>query len=331
MSNSARIAFLLVVLDAIFAAAAPFLKIDVAYPAAIGILVGLAALFVVPGRLRLVVVILDALVGGYLFFRADSFWGLFTCGVVVLWCLVGLLPIMDAGWRFRTGLAVVTLAGASVILLPTLQSMSGGKIHCPQYIKDRMDFQIAAGLDLRGGLRLVYTVEVEEAIRDKRDHYADEMKLELATIYGFHSGEGLIKHDELEKLESKVKITLPESAVIRLKFKDPADVAKLDERFLKKFSAELAMNPGPATDEATFKIRAEVESQIRERAVSQAKDTVNRRIDGLGLKEAGVTSRDEDIIIEVPGENEADFEKTKETVRLTARLEFKMVDDEKDF
>ncbi len=331
MSNSARIAFFLVVLDAIFAAVAPFLKIDIAYPAAIGILVGLAALFVVPGRLRLVVVVLDSLVGGYLFFRADSFWGLFTCGAIVVWCLVGLLPVMDANWRFRTGLVTVAFFSATIILLPTLQTLSGGKIHCPQYIKDRMDFQIAAGLDLRGGLRLVYTVEVEEAIRDKRDRYADEMRLELATMYGFHSGEGLIKHEELTKLEDKVRVSVPESSIIRLKFKDPADVAKIDERFLKKFSAELSMQPGPADDEVTFKIRSEVESQIRERAVTQAKDTVNRRIDGLGLKEASVTSRDEDIIIEVPGENQADFEKTKETVRLTARLEFKMVDDEKDF
>ncbi len=39
------------------------------------------------------------------------------------------------------------------------------------------------GLDLRGGLRLVYTVEVEEAIRDKRDRYADEIsRLTGATV-----------------------------------------------------------------------------------------------------------------------------------------------------
>jgi len=30
-------------------------------------------------------------------------------------------------------------------------------------------------------MRLVYTVEVDEAIRDKRDHFADDMRLQLAT------------------------------------------------------------------------------------------------------------------------------------------------------
>ncbi len=331
MSSSSKIAILLVVLDAIFAAAAPYLKIDIAYPAALGCIVGLAALFMVPSRVRLGLIILDAIVGGYLFFRADSFWGLVTCAIAVLWCLIGLLPIMDGGWRFRMGLAVCSFAGATLILLPTLESMSGGKIKCPQYIRDRMGFQIAAGLDIRGGLRLVYTVEVEEAIRDKRDHYADEMRQELATMYGFHSGEGSVKREELAKLEDKAHVSMPEASIIRVKFKDPADVAKIDDRFLKKFTAELGMTPGPGNDEVTFKIRSEIESQIRDRAVAQAKDTINRRVDELGLREANVTTRDEDIIVEVPGENEQAFENIKEIIRRTARLEFKMVDDETDF
>jgi preprotein translocase subunit SecD len=70
-----------------------------------------------------------------------------------------------------------------------------------------------------------------------------------------------------------------------------------------------------------------VESQTRDRAVAQAKDTINRRIDTMGLKEAAITTRDEDIIIEVPGIDEASFREVKDTIRKTARLEFKMVDD----
>ena len=40
-------------------------------------------------------------------------------------------------------------------------------------------------------------------------------------------------------------------------------------------------------DEITFKIRGDVESQIRERAVAQAKDTVSRRVDELGARGHG--------------------------------------------
>src|SRR5262249_32595433 len=122
-------------------------------------------------------------------------------------------------------------------------------LHAPAYLKDRITFGIAPGLDLSGGLRLVYTVEVEDAIRDKRDHFADEMRQELATTMGFHSGEGRVTREELSKLEEKVHVAEPEAALIRLKFHDKADKSKLDDRFNKKFLSELGMTQGPGDDE----------------------------------------------------------------------------------
>jgi preprotein translocase subunit SecD len=265
---------------------------------------------------------------GALFFHFDNFWGLVVSGLSFVCAGCGLLPVMDGVWRLRLGFILSTFLAALVALWPTLHGMSAGKIPLPAYIRDRVGFGIAPGLDLRGGIRLVYTVEVEEAIRDKRDHFADEMRQELATIFALHSGEGRVTRDELNKLEQFVHVSQPETALVRLKLKDKNDKAKIDERFAKKFLGEMSETVGPADDEITFKIRADVESQIRERAVTQAKDTVSRRIDDKGLKEAAVTTRDEDIIVEVPGIDEAAFNDIKEIIRKTARLEFKMVDDE---
>jgi preprotein translocase subunit SecD len=276
-------------------------------------------------------VVLGAGAAGFLFYQADSFWGLVASVLIAILTLVTMLPVMDGVWRFKVGFVFCTFLLANLVLLPTIESATKGKVHCPEYIKDHMSSAIAEGLDLQGGMRLVYTVEVEEAIRDKRDHFADEMRQELAVIYQVHSGEGLISRDEAAKLEAKVHIAMPESALIRLRFKDLADTAKVDDRFNKKFLQELSMTKGPGDGEITYKIRTEVESQIRERAVNQAKDTVNRRVDELGLREANVTTRDEDIIVEVPGENEKTFNDIKEIIRRTARLEFKMVDDPADF
>jgi preprotein translocase subunit SecD len=276
-------------------------------------------------------VALGAIGAGFLFYKADSFWGVVASSLVFLLTLFALLPVMDSAWRFKVGFVFCTFLTAVLVLLPTIEGATGGKVKCPAYIRDHMSFAIAEGLDLQGGMRLVYTVEVEEAIRDKRDHFADEMRQQLATLFQIHSGDGLITREEAAKLEAKVHIYTPESALIRLKFKDKGDVSKVDERFDKKFLTELAETRGPGEDEVSYKIRAEVESQIRERAVNQAKDTVNRRVDELGLREANVTTRDEDIIVEVPGENEKTFNDIKEIIRRTARLEFKMVDDSGDF
>src|SRR5215472_2839121 len=206
-----------------------------------------------------------------LFFHFDSFWGLIVSALVFCWALFGLVPAMDGPWRLKLGFIVAVFLGALVALWPTLNNMSGGKVPLPAYIRDRVTFAIAPGLDLRGGMRLVYTVEVDEAIRDKRDHFADEMRQELATSFGLHSGEGRVTRGELEKLEEKVRVAQPETALIRLQFKDKNDKSKIDERFGRKFLGELAQTQGPAENEVTFKIRADVESQIRDRAVAQAK------------------------------------------------------------
>jgi len=282
---------------------------------------------------------------GTLFFYFDNFWGVFVAGLVAIWAVFGLLPVMDGPWRLKVGFVAAVFVGASASLWPTVDgflptassppvvgplaplSALGRHLHCPAYLKNNINFAIAPGLDLSGGLRLVYTVEVDEAIRDKRDHFADEMRQELATAFALHSGEGRITREELGGLDSKVHVSQPETALIRLKFKDKADKSKVDDRFAKKFLTELSETQGPSDDEITFKIRADIESQIRERAVAQAKDTVSRRVDELGLREAAVTTRDEDIIVEVPGSNEDSFRDIKETIRRTARLEFKMVDD----
>ncbi len=279
-------------------------------------------------RRNALVLALAAAVCGFLFYKADSFWGVVTCGLIIVWSLIGALPIMDGPWRIKTGLAFCTFVAASVVLWPTVERMSGGRAKCPSYIKNNITFGIVQGLDLQGGMRLVYTVEVEEAIRDKRDRFADEMRQELATSFKFHSGDAVLSREEAQKLEEKVHISLPDSANIRVKFKDPADLGKLDDRFNKKFGTELTQQRSPTPGELTFKIRSEVESQIRERAVAQAKDTVSKRVDEMGLREASVTIRDEDIIVEVPGQDQKAFDDIKEIIRKTARLEFKMVDDE---
>ena len=281
-------------------------------------------------RNSLAVIVVTGVVG-FLFYKADSFWGLVTSALVIVMSLVLMLPVLDGGWRFRAGFVLCTFLTASLVLLPTLHNVTGGKVPCPEYIRDRMNFAIAPGLDLRGGMRLVYTVEVEEAIRDKRDHLADEMRQSLAVLFGVHSGDGPLTHDETAKLEAKVHVGMPESSIIRLKFTDPADIAKIDDRFNKKFLGDLSTARGPAPNEVQYKIRNETETLIRDRAVAQAKDTVIKRIDEKGLREATVTTRDEDIIVEVPGEDERAFNDIKETIRRTARLEFKMVDDETDF
>ena len=237
-------------------------------------------------------------VGAGLAAHFHTFWVLGTLSLGMVWALFTALPTMDLAWRAKMGLVVAIGIGAFVSLWPTLDAMSGGKFPAPQYIKDNVPFRLVAGLDLRGGMRLVYTVDVDEAIKDKRDRYYDEMRQQLAIDFGLHQGDKAPTREVLAELDKKVRVEKPRDRAntILVTFNDEADAAKIDDAFIQRFG-ELSYQRTSDPKVFRFRIRTEVESLIRERAVEQAKDTINRRIDELGLREAAVSTRDEDIII----------------------------------
>jgi preprotein translocase subunit SecD len=261
------------------------------------------------------------------------FWAMVVLAMVALTCAFAAIEVVDLSWRLRFSVAA-SIAGLGFLALwPTLPALTSGKIPCPQYIQDKVSFRLVAGLDLRGGMRLVYTVDVDEAIKDKRDSYYEDMRREAAKLYGLHEGDEIPSDEVYAKLRDKVDIVAPRAPgnVIRVSVKPSADPSKLDERFLDRFRNELGFTRSADQRNLEFKIKTSIETEIRDRAVGQAKEIIGRRIDTLGLREAALSTRDEDIIIEVPGEDEKSFSSIRETISQTARLEFKMLDDDTDF
>ena len=298
---------------------------------------GLAALFVLSGFAfrseRWVLLLAGAFAGGAAAAaHADAFWPMVLLGTLSLWLAFAAVDVMDLGWRMRCSLTLTACLFGFLVLWPTMPNWSD-HIKCPAYIQEHVSFRLVSGLDLRGGLRLVYTVDVDEAIKDKRDHYYEDMRLEAAKVFGLHTGDELPSEEVFKKLREKVEIESPRRPVdeIRVKVKEGADPSKLDERFLEKFRGEMSFTRTQDQRTLTFKIRSNVGSQIRERAVGQAREIILRRVDELGLREAAVSSRDEDIIVEVPGEDEKSFATIREIISQTARLEFKLLDDDSDF
>lgn len=262
----------------------------------------------------------------------DAFWPMVILGMIGAWAAFTATEVVDFNWRLRAGLAGVVVGLAALVMWPTVSGWTD-KIPCPTFIKERVSFRLIAGLDLRGGLRLVYTVDVDEAIKDKRDHYYEDMRRELAKLFGLHQGDDTPSEQVYQKLREKVDIEAPRGRadVIRLRVKEGVDPGKIDERFLSQFRAELGYTRTQDQRGYEFQIRSQVQSSIRERAVSQAREIILRRVDELGLREAAISTRDEDIIVEVPGEDEKGFATIREIISQTARLEFKMVDDDTDF
>jgi preprotein translocase subunit SecD len=270
-----------------------------------------------------------AAAGGYY----DAFWPLVCFALLAGVAFVLGLRVLDQNWRLRFGIVMSVSVLALVSLWPSLETMSGGRVACPAYIKERVKFRLVAGLDLRGGLRLVYTVDVNEALKDRRDRHYEDMQIALSKLFELHSGDERPPEEVYAKLRDKVTLEKPvgDARAIKLTVRDAANAGKIDTKFQQDFAAELTFSQAADRLTYNFTLRNTVETQIRESAVAQAKEIIMRRVDELGLREAAVSTREEDIIVEVPGQDEAAFKEIRDIISQTARLEFKLLDDETDF
>lgn len=300
--------------------------------------IGIALLLVAAGLLRRAkraVLWTAAIVAGGAATAAhfDAFWPMAMLGLSVLWMAILGLNTIDSGWCMRFGLTLVSAVLGFLVMWPSLDTMSGGKFPCPAWVEHRIAFRLVSGLDLRGGMRLVYTVDVDEAIKDKRDRYFEDMRVELAKAYGLHSGTERPSEDVYVKLRQLVDIDAPRrpANVLRVTVKPGADPSKIDARLLQIFSGDLSMSRTGDQRSIVFTMKSRSETAIRERAVGQAREIILRRVDELGLREAAVSTRDEDIIVEVPGEDQKAFDSIREIISQTARLEFKLLADDEDF
>jgi preprotein translocase subunit SecD len=271
----------------------------------------------------------SAAAGGYY----DSFWTLTCFAIIGVAAFVAGLKVLDSNWRMRFGVVFGVATLAIISLWPSLESMSGGRLPCPAYVKEHVKFRLVAGLDLRGGLRLVYNVDVNEALKDRRDRHYEDMQIALSKLFELHSGDERPSEEVYAKLRSKVTLEKPagDARAIKLTLASDADKAKIDTQFLQSFATELTFSQSADQMSYLFRLRNGIETQIRESAVAQAKEIILRRVDDLGLREAAISTREEDVIVEVPGQDEAAFKDIRDIIGQTARLEFKLLDDDNDF
>jgi len=171
----------------------------------------------------------------------------------------------------------------------------------------------------------MYEVEVAEYIRDRRDTVIDDVRERLTVELGLHHGDEPPSEQALSKLAKRVSIKRRGTQEIQLTFRKEKDAAKLSRRFLERWRdlEEVSREGG----DVILRLADREIQDMRETAVKQAVEIISNRIDELGLKETSVTSRDEDIVVEVPGASERDFARIKDIIGRTARLEFLICDD----
>ncbi|UCH29581.1 MAG: protein translocase subunit SecD [Myxococcales bacterium] len=242
---------------------------------------------------------------------------------------------MDRGWYLRLAIVV----GSSVLGFLALWPSIDRWLPCPDIVKETFENQINPGLDIKGGLRLMYEVEVDEYIRDRRDRIAEQVQRQCGVLIGVVPEEEVddLSKAKLEEIQQRCKVERVDKEggairAIRITFSNQEDADKLSKTWVRDYFRDLRVASGVGGLVVDLHMREEQLTNMRETAVRQSERTITNRIDTLGVLEPTVIARpnDGDIIIEVPGAQEASFERIKSIISRTAQLKFQIVDDEGD-
>ncbi len=242
---------------------------------------------------------------------------------------------MDRGWYFRLAIVV----GSSVLGFLALWPSVDRWVPCPDIVKETFENQINPGLDIKGGLRLMYEVEVDEYIRDRRDRIAEQVQRQCGVLIGIVPEEEVDDIDKatLAAIQQRCKVERVDKdddsvRAVRITFSNQEDAQKLTKTWVKDYFSDLRVASGVGDLVVDLHMREEQLTNMRETAVRQSERTITNRIDSLGVLEPTVIARpnDGDIIIEIPGAQESSFERIKSIISRTAQLQFQIVDDESD-
>ncbi len=192
----------------------------------------------------------------------------------------------------------ITLILAVVFFLPNTPAFR----YMPEWwVKNMPNKGIVLGLDLQGGLHLVFEVEGDKAVEITTDRYASRLRDLFAK----------------KKLTADVNVSGLNITV------SPSNV---ETRKVVEDNYP-ALKPLETGNRLVYKISDKEALRIKEGAADQALETIRNRIDQFGVAEPTILRQGEnEIVIQLPGVK--DPKRAIDLIGKTAQLEFKLVDDE---
>jgi preprotein translocase subunit SecD len=176
----------------------------------------------------------------------------------------------------------------------------------PGWLKAR---QLKLGLDLQGGVHLVLRVHTDEALRTSTTTTAEQLR-ERARAAGVTLGAATVASPTVFRIDG-----VPQDR--------DAEFRRLADEVT---STNYERNPG-AGGTYEFQMRPNIENQMREQTVVQAHQTIDRRVNELGVTEPNISrygDTGDQLLVQLPGVSEV--ARAKEIIRSTAQLQLKLVE-----
>jgi preprotein translocase subunit SecD len=199
---------------------------------------------------------------------------------------------------WRLGLIGITIILAIIFFLPN----TPGFQYMPEWWRQNMPNKgIVLGLDLQGGLHLVFEVEGDKAVEITTERYASRLKELLAK-----------KKLTADATVSGLNITVSPS--------NPDIKKAIEDGFP-------TLAPVETGSKLVYRLSDKEAKRIKDTSTDQALETIRNRIDQFGVSEPTIHRQGEnEIVVQLPGVK--DPKRAIDLIGKTAQLEFKIVDDE---
>ncbi|OLD22323.1 MAG: protein-export membrane protein SecD [Acidobacteria bacterium 13_1_40CM_3_65_5] len=205
-------------------------------------------------------------------------------------------------WKVIT-ILIVFIVFSAVGVYPILASWKG--LPAPGWLKEK---QLKLGLDLKGGVHLVLRVQTDDALRLETETESERLREELKTR------------------------NIPFTTIAALsptQFKVEGIPPAQDSAFRQaanEVSASFDRSSG-VNGTYTFTMRPNIQVNLRDEAVVQARQTIERRVNELGVTEPQIAQQGaggDQILVQLPGV--ADVERAKSIIGSPGLLELKIVE-----
>jgi preprotein translocase subunit SecD len=180
-------------------------------------------------------------------------------------------------------------------------------------VKDNFGKQIQLGLDLQGGTHLILQVQVQEAIAQETDTTVDRL-ITLLRSKDIH-------YDEVRR---------EDDTHIRVRNVDPAQLSQFRDIYNAQFAGDWDLSAAAGDlNGYTLTLRTSAVARIQDSTMTQSLETIERRINALGLTEPTIQPRGgrnaNEILVQLPGEG--DPTRAKGVIQAGGQLELKLVED----
>lgn len=213
---------------------------------------------------------------------------------------------MKSSWWYRFSFLLIVVVVSTMMILPTIFKF-GPDSSYP--IKSKINL----GLDLQGGLYMVLGIDFRRVYRDEINTYTSKIEQVLKEV-GISATLG--KLDATEPLDPKHSIVLD-------------DIQQLDKAKakIKDYFATVLRLTHEEGSELQFGLTTTLKTQIENQSVTKSIEVIRNRIDEFGVTEPEIVSQGKDrIVVQLPGVK--DIDRAKDLIGKTAKLEFKMVNDD---